>query len=109
MLTLRLMVTGPSLKSPKTDVNQQEFIETIKRLGTVTSSTGKEYDILSVSELEIIGVRPDTFHRFTIKTERLYRAYIAVLNDEIPLTTTSLKGFVSGVQSPSMTILRTML
>ncbi|MCM1140897.1 MAG: hypothetical protein NC453_20190 [Muribaculum sp.] len=90
-------------------MNQQEFIEAVKSLGTVTSSTGKEYDILSVSEFEIIGVRPNTFHRFTIKTERLYRAYISVANDEIPLTTTALKRFVPGVQSPSVAILRAML
>lgn len=90
-------------------MNQQEFTEAVKNLGTVTSSTGKEYDILSVSEFEITGVRPDTFNRFAIKTDNLYRAFIAVANDEIPLTTTALKSFVPGVQSPSMAILRAML
>lgn len=102
------MVNRPPLNQD-IDVNQLEFIDTIKRLGTVTSSTGREYDILSVSESEIIGVRPNTLHRFTIKTERLYRAYKAVVNDEIPLTTTALKKFVPGVQSPSLAILRAIL
>lgn len=83
------------------NMSYSEFVDLIKRINVATSVTGVEYIDIHVDGEKVVGIRQSTDKPFAISLKDLYEAY-----NSVPVfTTTELKPYVGGVQSPSLAIL----
>ena len=81
--------------------SKAEFIDSIRKVTEVESIRGAKYLNIKLTDNTISGFRDSTKGSFDIDVNSLYTAYTQLDT----FTTTSLKRFVSGVQSPSLAIL----
>lgn len=83
------------------DISYSDFVYLIKRINVATSVSGVEYIDIYVEGEKVVGIRQSTGKPFGISLKDLYEAY----NNVAVFTTTELKPYVGGVQSPSLAIL----
>lgn len=85
----------------KSFLSKTEFIKSIQGIDSATSITGVKYSNIRIHDNKIIGIRETTLSSFQIPILDLYKAYINLEK----FTLSTLKPYVSGIQSPSLAIL----
>lgn len=90
------------------NMEKNEFMSKINRLGAIESVSGVVYRIDSINSRHIIGTRLSTLKEFKIDTDGLYQAFCDISRGIIPLTTTALRPYVNRTQSPALAIIMSL-